>query len=67
MGKILNLMRNDVYEVAQRFWEIQSTHPEAFERSLCHRSGGKFAWMVLSARDSGVGIVANIINGWPGS
>lgn len=23
MGKILNLMRNDVYEVAQRFWEIQ--------------------------------------------
>ena len=24
MGKILNLMRNDVYEVSQRFWEIQS-------------------------------------------
>jgi ABC-type multidrug transport system fused ATPase/permease subunit len=24
MGKILNLMRNDVYEVAQRFWEFQS-------------------------------------------
>lgn len=23
MGKILNLMRNDVYEVAQRFWEFQ--------------------------------------------
>ncbi|KAF2481208.1 putative ABC transporter [Neohortaea acidophila] len=23
MGKILNLMRNDVYEIAQRFWEIQ--------------------------------------------
>lgn len=23
MGKILNLMRNDVYEVAQRFWECQ--------------------------------------------
>lgn len=23
MGKILNLMRNDVYEVAQRFWEVQ--------------------------------------------
>ena len=22
MGKILNLMRNDVYEVAQRFWEV---------------------------------------------
>ena len=22
MGKILNLMRNDVYEIAQRFWEI---------------------------------------------
>jgi hypothetical protein len=22
MGKILNLMRNDVYEVAQRFWDI---------------------------------------------
>ncbi|KAI9688784.1 MAG: hypothetical protein M1822_001141 [Bathelium mastoideum] len=24
MGKILNLMRGDVYEVAQRFWEVQS-------------------------------------------
>ncbi|OCK85996.1 P-loop containing nucleoside triphosphate hydrolase protein [Lepidopterella palustris CBS 459.81] len=24
MGKILNLMRNDVYEVAQRFWEFQN-------------------------------------------
>ncbi|KIX03561.1 uncharacterized protein Z518_07114 [Rhinocladiella mackenziei CBS 650.93] len=24
MGKILNLMRNDVYEVAQRFWEFQT-------------------------------------------
>ena len=24
MGKILNMMRNDVYEVAQRFWEFQS-------------------------------------------
>ncbi|KAI1107856.1 canalicular multispecific organic anion transporter 1 [Jackrogersella minutella] len=24
MGKILNLMRNDVYEVAQRFWEFPS-------------------------------------------
>lgn len=24
MGKILNLARNDVYEVAQRFWEFQS-------------------------------------------
>ena len=24
MGKILNLMRNDVYEVAQRFWECQA-------------------------------------------
>lgn len=24
MGKLLNLMRNDVYEVAQRFWEFQS-------------------------------------------
>ena len=23
MGKILNMMRNDVYEVAQRFWEFQ--------------------------------------------
>lgn len=23
MGKILNLMKNDVYEVAQRFWEFQ--------------------------------------------
>ena len=24
MGKLLNLMRNDVYEVAQRFWEVQT-------------------------------------------
>ncbi|KAI1628297.1 ABC bile acid transporter [Exophiala viscosa] len=24
MGKILNMMRNDVYEVAQRFWEAQT-------------------------------------------
>lgn len=24
MGKILNLMRNDVYEIAQRFWEFQT-------------------------------------------
>ncbi len=24
MGKVLNLMRNDVYEVAQRFWEFQA-------------------------------------------
>ena len=24
LGKILNLMRNDVYEVAQRFWEFQT-------------------------------------------
>ena len=24
LGKILNLMRNDVYEVAQRFWEFQN-------------------------------------------
>ena len=24
MGKILNIIRNDVYEVAQRFWEFQS-------------------------------------------
>lgn len=24
MGKILNLLRNDVYEVAQRFWEVQN-------------------------------------------
>ncbi|KAL8758852.1 MAG: hypothetical protein Q9184_003801 [Pyrenodesmia sp. 2 TL-2023] len=24
IGKIYNLMRNDVYEVAQRFWELQS-------------------------------------------
>ena len=24
MGKVLNLMKNDVYEVAQRFWEFES-------------------------------------------
>lgn len=32
MGKILNLMRNDVYEVAQRFWEFANlfTKPMTF-------------------------------------
>ncbi|KKY13554.1 putative abc transporter [Diplodia seriata] len=30
MGKILNLMRNDVYEVAQRFWEF----PDIFTKPL---------------------------------
>ncbi|KAH8778648.1 multidrug resistance-associated protein 6 [Diaporthe sp. PMI_573] len=32
MGKILNLMRNDVYEVAQRFWEFSNlvTKPMSF-------------------------------------
>ncbi|KAL8383243.1 hypothetical protein RB595_006814 [Gaeumannomyces hyphopodioides] len=36
MGKILNLMRNDVYEVAQRFWEFPSlfTKPLNFVLSL---------------------------------
>ncbi|KAF6833553.1 ABC bile acid [Colletotrichum plurivorum] len=35
-GKILNLMRNDVYEVAQRFWEFPSlvTKPLQFVLSL---------------------------------
>jgi ABC-type multidrug transport system fused ATPase/permease subunit len=35
-GKILNLMRNDVYEVAQRFWEFSSlvTKPLNFVLSL---------------------------------
>ncbi|ROV97829.1 hypothetical protein VPNG_08678 [Cytospora leucostoma] len=32
MGKILNLMRNDVYEIAQRFWEFANffTKPMSF-------------------------------------
>lgn len=32
MGKILNLMRNDVYEIAQRFWEFSNlvTKPMTF-------------------------------------
>ncbi|KAF2453467.1 ABC transporter, partial [Lineolata rhizophorae] len=36
MGKILNLMRNDVYEVAQRFWEFPNliTKPLAFVLSI---------------------------------
>lgn len=36
MGKILNLMRNDVYEVAQRFWEFPGlfTKPMNFVLSL---------------------------------
>lgn len=35
-GKILNLMRNDVYEVAQRFWEFSQliTKPLTFALSL---------------------------------
>lgn len=35
-GKILNLMRNDVYEVAQRFWEFESflTKPLGFILSI---------------------------------
>ncbi|CAI4220259.1 unnamed protein product [Parascedosporium putredinis] len=35
-GKILNLMRNDVYEVAQRFWEFASlfTKPLTFALSI---------------------------------
>lgn len=35
-GKILNLMRNDVYEVAQRFWEFANlfTKPLAFILSI---------------------------------
>jgi ABC-type multidrug transport system fused ATPase/permease subunit len=35
-GKILNLMRNDVYEVAQRFWEVQTifTVPLSFVVSI---------------------------------
>ncbi|KAI1496134.1 canalicular multispecific organic anion transporter 1 [Biscogniauxia marginata] len=36
MGKILNLMRNDVYEVAQRFWDFPTfvTKPLQFVLSL---------------------------------
>ncbi|PKS05700.1 hypothetical protein jhhlp_007968 [Lomentospora prolificans] len=35
-GKVLNLMRNDVYEVAQRFWEFASlfTKPTGFILSI---------------------------------
>ncbi|KAK6864431.1 ABC transporter [Apiospora arundinis] len=37
MGKILNLMRNDCYEIAQRFWEFGGffTKPLQFLVSLC--------------------------------
>ncbi|KAJ9143396.1 Multidrug resistance-associated protein 6 [Pleurostoma richardsiae] len=43
MGKILNLMRNDVYEVAQRFWEFPSliTKPLTFVLSLA------LIWQIL--------------------
>lgn len=42
-GKILNLMRNDVYEVAQRFWEFPSlfTKPLNFILSLV------LVWQIL--------------------
>ncbi|KAK8114712.1 ABC transporter [Apiospora kogelbergensis] len=43
MGKILNLMRNDCYEISQRFWEFGSlfTKPLQFLVSLC------LLWLLL--------------------
>ena len=60
-GKILNLMRNDVYEVAQRFWEFASliTKPLNFVMSLAllwNFLGSSVLWGVA------ILIVAQVIN-----
>ena len=34
MGKILNLMRNDVYEIAQRFWEFSDITTKPNEQAI---------------------------------
>lgn len=61
MGKILNLMRNDVYEVAQRFWEVQTlvTKPLSviFSVALVIRFLGPTALVAISTI-----VVAQILN-----
>ena len=64
LGKILNLMRNDVYEVAQRFWEVQNLifAPCGLIIALV------LVWRLLgwpSLVGVGVVVVTQIVNGHP--
>ncbi|EFX00086.1 ABC bile acid transporter [Grosmannia clavigera kw1407] len=55
-GKILNLMRNDVYEVAQRFWEF----PTLFTKPLNFVLSMVLLWRILGAA-SLVGILVVVM------
>lgn len=56
MGKVLNLIRGDVYEVAQRFWEIESL----VERPLGLIFGVVLIWILLGP-SCFVGIITILI------
>lgn len=55
-GKILNLMRNDVYEVAQRFWEF----PTLFTKPLNFILSMVLLWRILGAA-SLIGILVVVL------
>jgi hypothetical protein len=56
MGKVLNLIRGDVYEVAQRFWEIENL----VERPLGLIFGVVLVWILLGP-SCFVGIITILI------
>ncbi|KAE9974569.1 hypothetical protein BLS_003081 [Venturia inaequalis] len=56
MGKVLNLIRGDVYEIAQRFWEIESL----VEKPLGLVFGVVLVWILLGP-SCFVGIVTILI------
>lgn len=61
MGKILNLMRNDVYEIAQRFWEFSNlfTKPMTFVLTIV------LIWEILGPAALGgvfLIVIAQVIN-----
>jgi hypothetical protein len=56
MGKVLNLIRGDVYEVAQRFWEIENL----VERPLGLIFGVVLVWILLGP-SCFVGIITIVI------
>lgn len=56
MGKVLNLIRGDVYEIAQRFWEIESL----VERPLGLVFGVVLVWILLGP-SCFVGIITILI------
>lgn len=61
MGKILNLMRNDVYEIAQRFWEFSNlfTKPMTFALTIV------LIWQILGPAALGgvlLIVLAQVIN-----